>query len=93
MRLSRETLPADEYQQRLLDKMLDLARVEDETGVQILRRGNQLAIVGEAEAQQQAGDVLKAMYARLEAGRPLEPGFCWCIPGGRCVIMPVSVEP
>lgn len=43
-------------------------------GVQILRRGNQLAVFGEAEPRAEAIEVLRALYARLEGGKGLEPG-------------------
>ncbi len=52
----------------------NLAVIEQKLGVQILRRGNQLSVIGEMAPQQRAIDVLKAIYARLEAGRTLEPG-------------------
>ena len=49
-----------------------LAEIELKLGVQILRRGNQLSIHGEAEASREAGEVLTALYERLEAGRAVE---------------------
>ncbi len=52
----------------------NLATIETQTGVQILRRGNQLAIIGEEAPRKSAVDVLKALYQRLEAGKSLEPG-------------------
>ncbi len=52
----------------------NLARIEQQTGVHILRRGNQLAVMGEAGPREQAVEVLKAAYARLEEGRSLEEG-------------------
>lgn len=52
----------------------NLAVIEKELGVQIVDRGNQLAIFGEELAQSQAVQVLQALYARLEAGRDVEPG-------------------
>ncbi len=52
----------------------NLATIESQTGVQILRRGNQLAIIGEESPRKEAMDVLKALYQRLEAGKSLEPG-------------------
>ena len=52
----------------------NLADIEQKTGVQIVRRGNQLAIMGEATARQQAIDVLQALYVRLEGGKNLESG-------------------
>ena len=52
----------------------NLTTLEDRLGVQILRRGNQLAVVGETDARQKAAKVLQALYSRLEAGRSLEAG-------------------
>ncbi|MDR5652798.1 PhoH family protein [Ruixingdingia sedimenti] len=52
----------------------NLAQVEHGLGVQILRRGNRLAVMGEAAARQQAALVLEALYARLEAGRGVGSG-------------------
>ncbi|RMC34273.1 PhoH family protein [Paracoccus alkanivorans] len=49
-----------------------LARIEEALSVHILRRGNQLAVVGQAEAQAEAGQLLQGLYARLEQGRPVE---------------------
>ncbi|MGH1415347.1 MAG: PhoH family protein [Pelagimonas sp.] len=47
----------------------NLTDIEARTGVQILRRGNQLAIHGVAEAQAEATEVLRSLYDRLEQGR------------------------
>ncbi len=52
----------------------NLATLEQAYGVQILRRGNLLSVVGEYGPRQEALSTLKAMYQRLEAGRSLEPG-------------------
>ncbi|MFN3292193.1 MAG: PhoH family protein [Gemmobacter sp.] len=52
----------------------NLAQIEQGTGVQILRRGNRLAIIGTKAASEQAAGVLQGLYARLEAGRTLAPG-------------------
>ncbi|MCL4188816.1 MAG: PhoH family protein [Rhodobacteraceae bacterium] len=52
----------------------NLAQVEHATGVHILRRGNQLSVVGEAAARAQAAAVLGALYARLESGRGVDAG-------------------
>ncbi|MBT3141717.1 phosphate starvation-inducible protein PhoH [Phaeobacter gallaeciensis] len=52
----------------------NLAVIEQQLGVQIVRRGNQLSVLGEPDAQTQAVDVLRSLYARLEAGRTVEPG-------------------
>ena len=48
-----------------------LARIEQALGVHLLRRGNQLAVVGPAEAQAEAAQLLRGLYARLEQGRPV----------------------
>ncbi|WP_299922757.1 PhoH family protein [uncultured Pelagimonas sp.] len=47
----------------------NLTDIEARTGVQILRRGNQLAIHGVPEAQAEATEVLRSLYDRLEQGR------------------------
>ena len=52
----------------------NLTEIETRLGVQILRRGNQLAIHGEPNAQEEARDVLMALYQRLEQGRSVNPG-------------------
>ena len=52
----------------------NLAEIERAMGVQILRRGNQLAVFGEAEPRAEAIEGLRALYARLEGGKGLEPG-------------------
>jgi len=52
----------------------NLATLEDRLGVQILRRGNELVIIGEDSPRKQAEEVLSALYARLEAGKSLEDG-------------------
>ncbi|MDJ0627056.1 MAG: PhoH family protein [Rhodobacter sp.] len=52
----------------------NLAQVEHKLGVQILRRGNQLAVLGEPEAREQAAAVLLALYGKLEAGRAVDAG-------------------
>ena len=52
----------------------NLTTIEDALGVQILRRGNQLAVIGDEAPRHDAVEVLRALYSRLEAGRSLEPG-------------------
>jgi phosphate starvation-inducible PhoH-like protein len=52
----------------------NLAELEKKLGVQILRRGNQLAVFGDPDATANALDVLDALYERLESGRALEQG-------------------
>ncbi|MEO1307818.1 MAG: PhoH family protein [Pseudomonadota bacterium] len=51
-----------------------LAMIEQGTGVQIVRRGNQLILHGEGYERDRADQVLRGLYARLEAGRTVEPG-------------------
>ncbi|MEZ5911576.1 MAG: PhoH family protein [Paracoccaceae bacterium] len=52
----------------------NLAQIEHQLGVQVIRRGNQLAIVGEQGAREHAAAVLQSLYERLEAGRGVEAG-------------------
>ncbi len=52
----------------------NLATLEERLSVQILRRGNELSVIGEEEPRQQAINVLTALYSRLEAGKTLEDG-------------------
>ncbi len=46
-----------------------LAAVEKSLDIQIIRRGNQLSIIGDAEAGAQAATLLNTLYVRLESGR------------------------
>ncbi|WP_224817007.1 PhoH family protein [Hasllibacter sp. MH4015] len=50
----------------------NLAQVEHLLSVHILRRGNELAILG--DAKDRAAEVLQGLYERVEAGKSLEPG-------------------
>jgi phosphate starvation-inducible PhoH-like protein len=52
----------------------NLAQIEHQTGVHILRRGNRLAVIGDKGAREQAAAVLRALYARLEGGKPVAAG-------------------
>ena len=52
----------------------NLAQVEQKLGITIIRRGNQLAIMGGTGARLQGMEVLQGLYSRLEAGRPIAPG-------------------
>jgi phosphate starvation-inducible PhoH-like protein len=52
----------------------NLAQVEHQMGVHILRRGNRLAVIGDKGARDQAAAVLRGLYARLEAGRGVVAG-------------------
>ncbi len=47
----------------------NLSHIETKVGVQIVRRGNQLILVGDADARKTALDALNALYARLEQGK------------------------
>jgi phosphate starvation-inducible PhoH-like protein len=52
----------------------NLTTIEDKLSVQILRRGNLLAVIGEQGPRHDALEVLKSLYQRLEQGRSLEAG-------------------
>ena len=52
----------------------NLADIEQKLGVQIVRRGNQLDVIGEEGPREQAAAVLTALYDRLESGRSVESG-------------------
>lgn len=52
----------------------NLTQIESTLGVQIVRRGNQLVLMGGAETQTRTAEVLTALYERLEAGRDVESG-------------------
>ncbi|WP_196774251.1 PhoH family protein [Rhodovulum sp. MB263] len=52
----------------------NLAQIEHKLGVHILRRGNRLAVVGEAGSRGRAAEVLQQLYARLETGQTVEAG-------------------
>jgi len=52
----------------------NLAQVEHQMGVHVLRRGNRLSVIGDKGARDQAAAVLRALYARLEAGRGVNAG-------------------
>lgn len=49
----------------------NLAHIEQVVGVQIIRRGNHLVVMGEGRTEGER--VLSALYARLESGKSLEP--------------------
>ena len=49
-----------------------LAAIEKALEVQIVRRGNHLSVLGDAEAAAQAAQVLRTLYVRLEGGRTVE---------------------
>ncbi|MBP7241069.1 PhoH family protein [Amaricoccus sp.] len=52
----------------------NLVQVEVRLGVAIHRRGNMLTLHGGDAEREQAEQVLRALYARLEQGRPVTPG-------------------
>jgi phosphate starvation-inducible PhoH-like protein len=52
----------------------NLAQIEHQVGVHILRRGNRLAVIGDRGARDQAAAVLRSVYARLEGGRTVTAG-------------------
>ncbi len=52
----------------------NLAQVEHQMGVHILRRGNRLAVIGDKASREQAAAVLRSLYARLESGRGVVAG-------------------
>ena len=51
-----------------------LAAIEKALDVQIIRRGNQLAILGSAAGLDEVTEILNALYQRLEAGRTIVSG-------------------
>ncbi|MEM1374673.1 MAG: PhoH family protein [Pseudomonadota bacterium] len=51
----------------------NLTDLEARLGLQIVRRGNQLVLLGEESTRTAAQEVLEALYARLEQGRDVEP--------------------
>lgn len=50
----------------------NLTDIESKLSVQIVRRGNQLVVMGDEDAQNQAIEVLQSLYTRLEGGRDVE---------------------
>ncbi len=50
-----------------------VAAIEAALEVQIIRRGNIFTILGEPAAQSRAGEVMNALYLRLESGKSVEP--------------------
>ncbi|MEQ9259677.1 MAG: PhoH family protein [Roseovarius sp.] len=50
----------------------NLAEIERQLSVQIIRRGNQLSIVGDADTAAEAAAILRSLYERLETGRAVE---------------------
>ena len=52
----------------------NLAQIEHALDVHILRRGNQLAIMGDPDARARAAETLEGLYQKLEAGRDVDAG-------------------
>ena len=52
----------------------NLAQIEHQMGVHVLRRGNRLSVIGDKAAREQAAAVLRSLYARLEQGRSVAAG-------------------
>jgi phosphate starvation-inducible PhoH-like protein len=52
----------------------NLAQIEHQLKVQIVRRGNMLSVIGTAEARGQAAAVLQQLYVKLETGRAMDAG-------------------
>ncbi len=52
----------------------NLAQVEHSLDVQIIRRGNLLALVGDTHVRKRAAAILQSLYAKLESGRSLDVG-------------------
>lgn len=52
----------------------NLAQIEHGLGLQLLRRGNQIVVMGDEAARTRAAEILEALYERLEAGRSVEAG-------------------
>jgi phosphate starvation-inducible PhoH-like protein len=50
----------------------NLAQIEHLLSVHILRRGNEIALLGDARSE--AADVISRLYTRLETGKSVEPG-------------------
>ncbi|MEM9126055.1 MAG: PhoH family protein, partial [Pseudomonadota bacterium] len=50
----------------------NLTEIEQKLSVQIVRRGNQLVVMGDEDSQKNAIEVLHALYTRLEGGREVE---------------------
>lgn len=50
----------------------NLTEIEQKLSVQIVRRGNQLVVMGDEDSQKQAIEVLQSLYTRLEGGRDVE---------------------
>ena len=52
----------------------NIAKIEERLGIQILRRGNQLTVLGDEASVAEGSEILQALYSRLESGRGVENG-------------------
>jgi len=52
----------------------NLAQIETSLSVQIVRRGNELVVLGEPGSQGHTATILQNLYAKLEAGRNIDAG-------------------
>lgn len=52
----------------------NLAKIEQQLDVQMIRRGNQISIFGTDGAVESAQNVVQSLYDRLEGGKPVEFG-------------------
>lgn len=52
----------------------NLAKIEEKLGIQILRRGNHLLVIGDDESRKIGVEVLNALYSRLESGKGVDLG-------------------
>ena len=52
----------------------NIALIEERLKVQVLRRGNRLAVIGDDDSVKAAMRVLQALYSRVEQGRGIELG-------------------
>jgi len=52
----------------------NLTHIESALGIQLLRRGNKMFVVGDALGAASAAQALRTLYSRLEQGKDVEPG-------------------
>ena len=52
----------------------NLAQIEHQMGVHVLRRGNRLSVIGDKGAREQAAAILRSLYTKLEGGRGVAAG-------------------
>jgi len=52
----------------------NFTQIESTLGVQLVRRGNQVVVMGGEDARAKAVEVLQSLYIRLEAGKDIEAG-------------------